>query len=126
MVHHSPVGVTGLSMAMGTALYVPLVSGHLRRVEWASISATTWAALVYSALFALCVAYTIWYAAVRAIGSARTAVYSNVVPLVAMATAVVFLGEPIGVRKIVGAAAVLIGVALTRVGRKRIAIPAEE
>ena len=37
-----------------------------------------------SALFALCVAYTIWYAAVREIGSARTSVYSNLVPIVAM------------------------------------------
>ncbi len=126
MVHHSPVGVTGISMALGTALYVPLVSGHLRAVDWGSLSGLTWAALVYSALFALCVAYTIWYAAVRAIGSARTAVYSNVVPLVAMATAVIFLGEPIGPRKIAGAAAVLVGVTLTRVGGRRMTIPAEE
>ncbi len=126
MVHHSPVGVTGISMAIGTALYVPLVWRHLRAVDWATVSGTTWVALVYSALFALCVAYTIWYAAVRAIGSARTAVYSNVVPLVAMATATVFLGEPLGARKIAGAAAVLVGVALTRVGRKRVMIPAEE
>ena len=57
----------------------------------------TWVAIVYSALFALCVAYTIWYAAVREIGSARTSVYSNLVPIVAMVTAVVFLGEPLGV-----------------------------
>jgi drug/metabolite transporter (DMT)-like permease len=52
---------------------------------------------------------------VREIGSARTSVYSNVVPLVAMATAVLFLGEPLGMRKIAGAAAVVAGVALTRV-----------
>jgi drug/metabolite transporter (DMT)-like permease len=32
-----------------------------------------------------------------------------------MTTAVVFLGEPLDLRKIAGAAAVLIGVALTRV-----------
>ncbi len=70
---------------------------------------------MYSALFALCVSYTIWYAAVREIGSARTSAYSNVVPLVAMTTAVIFLGEPLDLRKIAGAAAVLIGVALTRV-----------
>lgn len=126
MMRHSPVGVTGISMAMGTVLYVPLVSGHLRTVDWASVHPLTWAALVYSALFALCVAYTIWYAAVRTIGSARTAVFSNVVPLVAMATAVIFLGEPLGWRKIAGAAAVLVGVALTRVGRRRMTIPAEE
>ena len=41
--------------------------------------------------------------------------YSNLVPLVAMAAAAAFLGEPLGLRKILGAAAVLAGVALTRV-----------
>jgi drug/metabolite transporter (DMT)-like permease len=80
MTRHSPVGVTGVSMAIGTALYVPLVFGHLRAVDWESVSLHTWVALVYSALFALCVAYTIWYAAVRAIGSARTAVYLCLLP----------------------------------------------
>jgi drug/metabolite transporter (DMT)-like permease len=117
MVRHSPVAVTGLSMAIGTLLYVPAVWSHVRSVNWASLTAGAWAAMSYSGLFALCVCYTIWYAAVRQIGSARTSVYSNVIPLVAMASAVVFVGEPLGLRKIVGAAAVLTGVALTRVER---------
>ncbi len=115
MTRHSPVAVTGLSMVIGTLLYVPAVTPHLRAVDWRAVDLATWAAIVYSALFALCVAYTIWYAAVRDIGSARTSVYSNLVPLVAMATAVVALGESLDVRKISGAAAVLVGVALTRV-----------
>jgi drug/metabolite transporter (DMT)-like permease len=115
MARHSPVGVTGLSMAIGTLLYVPLQLSRIRAVSWSALSVSTWLALLYSALFALCVAYTIWYAAVRQIGSARTSVYSNVVPLVAMMTAVAFLGEPLGPSTIVGAAAVLVGVALTRI-----------
>lgn len=122
MVRHSPVAVTGLSMAIGSALYVPAVALHIRAVNWSEVSAGTWMAAVYSALFALCVSYTIWYAAVREIGSAHTSAYSNVVPLVAMATAVIFLDEPLGVRKIAGAAAVVVGVALTRV---RIGSPAK-
>ena len=60
--------------------------------------------------------YTIWYVAVRQIGSARTAAYSNLIPVVAMASAVLFLGEPTELRKVLGAAAVLAGVALTRAG----------
>jgi drug/metabolite transporter (DMT)-like permease len=118
--------VTGSSMTIGTVLYVPAVWRHLRSVDFTSVSVATWFSILYSALFALCVAYTIWYAAVRQIGSARTAVYSNLVPLVAMVTAVVFLGEPLSPTKIVGAGAVLVGVALTRVGRRRVAIPAQE
>jgi drug/metabolite transporter (DMT)-like permease len=126
MRRHSPVGVTGLSMAIGTVIYVPVMLPRLFAVDWTVVGLLTWAALVYSALFALCVAYTIWYVAVREIGSARTSVYSNLIPLVAMMTAVVFLDEPLSAGKLGGAAAVLVGVALTRVGRTKPAIPAEE
>lgn len=126
MARHSPVGVTGLSMAIGTLLYVPVMLPRMLATDWSRLSARTWIALIYSALFALCVAYTIWYVAVRAIGSARTSVYSNIVPIVAMLTAVVFLGERLTGARLVGAACVLIGVALTRVGKTAPVIPAEE
>ena len=126
MTRHSPVGVTGLSMAIGTLLYVPVALPQIRAVDWTTVSRGTWIAIVYSALFALCIAYTIWYAAVREIGSARTSIYSNLVPVVAMLSAVLFLGEPLGIRKVVGAAAVLVGVALTKVGGGRMAVPACE
>ena len=111
---HSPVGVTGMSMAIGTLLYVPVMWPHLSSVPWSTLSVRTWISIFYSAIFALGVAYTIWYAAVRQIGSARTSVYSNIIPLVAMATAVVFLGEPLTATQVAGAATVLVGVALTR------------
>lgn len=126
MERHSPVGITGLTMAVGTALYVPVMLPHMLATNWSAISWGTWVALIYSALFALCVAYTIWYVAVREIGSARTSVYSNVVPIVAMLTAVVFLGERLTAAKAMGAACVLIGVALTRVGSRAPQLPAEE
>ena len=44
-------------------------------------------------------------------------------PIVAMITAYLWLREPIGASKIAGAAAVLAGVALTRLGQKRLQIP---
>jgi drug/metabolite transporter (DMT)-like permease len=119
MRRHSPVGVTGLSMVIGTLLYVPSVWKQVRSVAWLNLRLATWGAIVYSALLALCVAYTIWYAAVREIGGARTSIYSNLVPIVAMATAILFLHEPVGVAQLAGAAAVLAGVALTRVGGSR-------
>jgi drug/metabolite transporter (DMT)-like permease len=90
------------------------------------VSPATWGWLIYSAVFALCVSYTIWYAGVRQLGTARTSIYSNLVPIVAMLTAIIVLHEPFGIRKGVGAAAVLGGVALTRVGRPRPEIPPEE
>ena len=123
MVRHSPVGITALSMLLGTMVYVPLAASQLSHVPWAAVSPITWVKLVYSSLFAICVAYTIWYAAVREIGSARTSVYSNFLPIVAMITAYVWLHEPIDRAKLIGAAAVLAGVAITRMGQARLQIP---
>src|SRR5688500_328505 len=62
---HSPVGVTGLSLIFGTLLYVPFALPRIIDVDWGALSARTVAALLYAALFAMCVAYTIWYTAVQ-------------------------------------------------------------
>lgn len=126
MARHSPLGVTGISMALGAAPYVLVAMPALGRTPWAAVSLTTWSALVFSAMLGLCLSYMIWYVAVRQIGSARTAMYSNVTPLVAMVVAFVWLGEPIGWPKLAGAAAVLGGVAIARLERLPLLIPAEE
>jgi drug/metabolite transporter (DMT)-like permease len=115
MERHSPVGVTALSMAIGTLVYVPFALGAMLRVDWAAVSVRTWLALGYSAGLSICVAYVIWYVAIRELGSARTAVYSNLMPIVAMITAAFWLHEPVGPGKMLGAGLVLAGVALTRV-----------
>ena len=111
---HSPLFVTGTSMAMGAIPYVLVTIPQMADVNWAGVSAWTWWALVFSSLFALCLAYLIWYAAVQKIGMARTSIYSNLVPISAMGVAALWLGEPLTAQKIAGAALVLGGVALTR------------
>lgn len=111
---HSPLFVTGTSMAMGAIPYVLVTIPQMTDVNWAGVSAWTWWALVFSSLFALCLAYLIWYAAVQTIGMARTSIYSNLVPISAMSVAALWLGEPLTAQKIAGAALVLGGVALTR------------
>jgi drug/metabolite transporter (DMT)-like permease len=119
MQRHSPVGVTALSMLLGTMVYVPLSAAKLAHVPWGLVPISTWIKLVYSAIFAICVCYTIWYAAVRSIGSARTSVFSNLLPIIAMITAHFWQGEAVGLEKVGGAAAVLAGVALTRAAAGR-------
>ncbi|HEX7779498.1 MAG TPA: DMT family transporter, partial [Vicinamibacterales bacterium] len=110
----------------GAVPYVLLASPQILAMNWAAVSAWTWTALVLSALLALCLSYLIWYMAVQRIGPARTSVYSNLVPIVAIAVAVIWLGEPLTPAKLTGAALVLSGVFLTRLGRKMAAEPGPE
>lgn len=112
---HSPLFITGVSMAIGATLYMIVTLPQMGRVDWTLVSAWTWWALVFSSLLALCLSYLIWYGAVQKIGMARTSVYSNLVPVAAMSVATIWLGEPLTGRKLLGAALVLGGVALTRI-----------
>jgi drug/metabolite transporter (DMT)-like permease len=83
------------------------------------VSPAAWAGVIGSSLLALVVSYLIWYTAVQRLGGTRTSVYSNVVPLVAMVVAAIWLAEPLTPRKIAGAAAVLAGDAVTKIDTRR-------
>lgn len=123
---HSPLFVTGMTMAVGGLPYLALTFPQFLVLDWSRVSAFTWVSLVLSALLALNVAYLIWYTGVQRIGAARTSMYSNVVPVVAMSVAALWLGEPVTREKLIGVAAVLCGVFLTRLGRKPSQVPIEE
>lgn len=111
---HSPLVVTGYSLTIGATLYAVLAIPAIVTTNWNTISTISWTLMVLSSLLALAFAYMIWYTAVQRIGSSRTAVYSNLTPLVAMVVAAVWLDEPIGVRQILGAATILGGLFVTR------------
>jgi drug/metabolite transporter (DMT)-like permease len=106
-----------VSMMIGTVLYVALAVPALIDTKWHAISAASWILMVFSAVFALAVAYVIWYTGVQRIGSSRTAIYSNLTPIFAMVVAALWLGEPITREQVLGAVAILAGVFVTRSAR---------
>ncbi len=127
MQRHSPLAVTGYTMAVGTLMYLPFGLPSLVALDWGRVSAVAWTALAASAVFALFVAYFIWHTSIQRIGNIRTAMYSNLTPVVALTTAVVFLGDHVGRREAAGAVAILIGVAVARLtSTDPASLPAEE
>src|SRR6185369_4348506 len=106
---YSPVFITGLTMTIGTLVYAPFALTWLKDVDLTAVSALAWVGVVYSAAFALVASYIIWYTAVQQLGGSHTAIYSNVVPIVAMVVASLVLGEPTTSAKLIGTAAVLAG-----------------
>jgi drug/metabolite transporter (DMT)-like permease len=111
---HSPLVVTGWAMVVGTAMYLAVVGVAVLGTDWAAISTTSYGLMAASSLLALAFAYIVWYTAVQRIGSARTAVYSNVTPIVAMIVAAIWLGEQVSRTQVLGAALILSGIAVTR------------
>lgn len=123
---HSPLFVTGMTFAIGCVPYVLFALPQMIEVRWLHLPAYVYVSTVMSALLALCVAYLIWYTGIQAIGVARTSLYSNLVPIVAMTVATLWLGEPLTLVKVAGASAVLTGLFLTRLGGRTPPVPMEE
>ena len=101
-------------MTIGAALYAAVMSPVLVCTPWPSISTQSWILMTLSAVFALAVAYLIWYTAVQRLGSTRTSMYSYLTPIAAMLVAAVWLGEPVTGRQVAGAGAIFSGLFITR------------
>ncbi len=118
LANYSPIVITGLSMAVGTILYLPLAADDFARTPWADVRLVAWLCVVFSSLLALNFSYTAWYLGVRQLGSSRTSLYSNVVPVAALVVAGVWLGERLAGMRLAGALLVAAGVLLTRWRRR--------
>lgn len=114
LTRHSPLVVSAWAMVSGTIVYLLFAAVPLWRTDWAAISLTSWLLMAASSLLALFFAYIIWYTGVQRLGSARTAVYSNLTPIVAMTVGALWLGEQISRNQLLGAALILSGIAITR------------
>jgi drug/metabolite transporter (DMT)-like permease len=105
---------TAWTMWVGTVGLLAAGAPALAGQRWRAIGLDAWGGLLYSALFAIGLAYLIWYRGVERIGNTRTAIFSNLTPVVAMLAAAALLGERPGVASLVGAALTLGGVMIVR------------
>jgi drug/metabolite transporter (DMT)-like permease len=82
--------------------------------DWSAVGIGGWLAVFYSSVISMGVAYFFWYRGLRVLGPTRTAVYSNLQPIVALLVAWAFLSETPTIFQGVGAATIIAGVFLTR------------
>ena len=96
---------------------IPLVVAStpaLIATNWSTVGPGGWLALLYSSVISMGVAYFFWYRGLRVLGPTRTAVYSNLQPIVALLAAWAFLGEVPTIFQGVGAVTIIAGDFLTR------------
>lgn len=110
--------VTAWTLWIGTVGVVGLGAPSLAGQDLATYSTGLWFTVIYAGVLSISVAYALWNRGVQRLGNSRTAVYSNLVPVVALAAAWVGLGERPGALQIVGAAVILWGLRLTRAPRR--------
>jgi drug/metabolite transporter (DMT)-like permease len=111
---YSALKLTALAMVAGTPFIVLFSIPQLLAQDWAAVSWRGWLGLFFSGSMAIALAYIIWNSGVSKVGGARTAVYSNLSPVIATVFAWLTLGEAITAFMVVGAAMIFLGIYLTR------------
>ncbi len=112
--HVEPAQVAAWTLVGGVVPLAVLATPALLRTEWLAIAPLTWAAVCYSGVLAMVIAYLVWYHGVRAIGPTRTAMFANLQPIVAVLVAWGVLGEVPTIFQGFGASAVIGGLYLAR------------
>jgi drug/metabolite transporter (DMT)-like permease len=112
----SPYVVTTLSNVVAAPVLVLLALPGLRAQDWAAVSAGAWLSLLASGLLAISLAYVLWSMGVQRLGGSRTALYANLIPVVALVIGGLFLAERLTLLQLAGAAGVVGGIALARLG----------
>lgn len=81
---YGPIRLTVATMIAGTAMMVPMSLPWIIAQPWPSIVPIAWLGLGYSALLSIAYGYFVWAHALNTIGVARTSVFNNLTPIVAL------------------------------------------
>lgn len=115
---YGPLRMTTWALWVGTPVLVLMGIPSLLDADLSAVSPGGWAGVVYAGLLSIGLAYLLWYRGVQRLGNSRTAVYANLVPVTALLTAWLWLGEvPTGLQ-LIGAGVILLGLTLARLGAR--------
>ncbi len=103
----------GLLVAMPFLMAIGLP--HISTILWADVTPGIWLSIFYSGALSTGLAVVVWNVSVKHAGANYTALFGNLVPIVALATGAIFLDEPITWIQLVGGAMAIGGVVLMRI-----------
>lgn len=108
------VQLSAITMVGGAIPLLAASTPSLMATDWGAVRISGWLALLYASVVSMGIAYLFWYRGLRVLGPTRTAVYSNLQPIIALLVAWAFLNETPTAFQGVGAATIVAGVFLTR------------
>ncbi|MEM8488787.1 MAG: DMT family transporter, partial [Bacteroidota bacterium] len=87
---------------------------YFEQIDWSIVTFSVWAAILYSGGLSTGIAVAIWIIVVKRVGATHTAVFGNLVPLVALIGGYLLLGESITLLQIIGGGLILGGLLIMR------------
>lgn len=106
--------ITAWTQWLGTIGLIVIGLPSLGTLDWSAVSAGAWLSVLYAGCLGIGTAYMLWNYGVRHLGNTRTASQMNLVPVVALGVAWLWLGEVPTIGQLVGAVVIIGGVSLTR------------
>ena len=110
--------LAGLICAFPFNLVVALP--YFEQIDWSLVTFPVWAAIIYSGGLSTGIAVAIWVIVVQRVGATHTAVYGNLVPLVALIGGYLLLNETVSVQQIIGGSLIICGLIIMRQDRRNI------
>jgi drug/metabolite transporter (DMT)-like permease len=111
--------LSALTLASGAAMMGLFGLPDMLRLDWSTVGLTGWGAVAYSALFAMVIAYLLFYRGVRVLGPTKTAMYGNLQPIIAIAFAWILLHEQPTGWQLLGASFIMGGLLVSRTAKVR-------
>ena len=111
-----PLAVTAWTIWIGSVGIFLAGVPSLLTVNWGGIGPAAWLSTIYAGGLSIGLAYMIYYYGVSVIGNTRTGSYSNIVPVFALVTAWLWLGEVPKLLQVMGAAVIISGVTIAQSG----------
>ncbi len=109
--------VASWTLVLATPVIVAAGLPALFSTRWSSVGAGTLLGTAYAGILAIALAYSLWYNSIKAIGEAATGVYQNLVPVMALIAAWLWLEETPALLQLAGVAVILGGVVYARGAR---------
>lgn len=108
--------IIGLLCAFPLNLFIAFP--YFEQIDWSHVTFSVWAAILYSGGLSTGIAVAIWVIVVKRAGATHTAVFGNLVPLVALIGGYFLLGETITVPQIMGGSFIIGGLVIMRKDRR--------
>jgi drug/metabolite transporter (DMT)-like permease len=113
----SPTRLAFWMTALTVPLHVLIGLPYLGPVFAGEPRAWAWWCVLFSGLLSTGLAYSLWNSGVRRVGPSHTAIYTNLVPVIALAVSWTFLGETMTASQVAGGALIVGGLVVMRRGR---------
>ncbi|HOQ08520.1 MAG TPA: DMT family transporter [Syntrophomonadaceae bacterium] len=111
---YHPFQIIAWVLTVAAGFFTVVTLPEMVFVDWHKVTIQGWSSAVYSGVLALALANMIWVWGIRYLGSTRVAIFNNITPVFAVATAWLVLGESFSLLQFAGALVVLAGVQFTQ------------